>query len=101
MNEKYYFNWTASGVSGDKEKYEYTYTDEEENEYNISWTKEWSAWDTTAPPLVVAFEVRILSGSNKGVVKDHYFYSDARRECSELLSNGICAVVRSVNNEDL
>ena len=95
MNEKYQYDWSLSSVGDDKYKYEYVYHDEDKNEYKVSWTKEWSAWDYSSP-MKVSFEVKILSGELAGQVREYYFYSDARKERDMFLASGVCAVMRYV-----
>ena len=101
MDEKNYYDWSLSRLGDDKYKYEYTYRDDDEDkEYKVTWTKEWSAWDYTAP-FKVSFIVKVLSGPSAGETREHYFYSEARKDRDELLSNGVCAIMRYIKNEKL
>lgn len=40
------------------------------------------------------FTVSVLSGPEAGAFLDYYYYSEARRKRDELLSSGVCAIMR-------
>ena len=88
------FDWSIS--SSGEHDYEYTYATND-GEIKVSYTKNWTTWDGYNQPLLVAFQVQVLSGVNTGAELDYYFYSEARQERDRLLASGVCAVMRCIN----
>jgi hypothetical protein len=88
------FDWSLSSIGGNE--YEYTYATKD-GEVKVSYTKNWTSWDGYNMPLIIAFQVQVLSGAHAGKEFDYYFYSEARKERDRYLANGVCAVLRCIN----
>ena len=78
MNKEYYDNEKVY------EKYEYNYRE---------WGDANNRWEYS-PAGGRTFTVKVLTGPDSGAFLDFYYYSEARLKLSELLSAGICAVMR-------
>ena len=92
MNPK--FDWCISGVG--EHEYEYTYATKD-GDIKVSYKSDWTKWDEYDKPLVVAFQVQVLSGAHTGKELDYYFYSEARKERDRYLAAGVCAIMRCIN----